>query len=164
VSGNVYLVGMPGSGKSRVGREAAETLGMPFEDLDRVVEEDARCTIAEIFDEYGEGVFREMEHTALERVAARDGVLVACGGGIAGDPANRSLMKASGRVVWLDVPLATLEQRAPADGRRPLLRNDGDLARLLREREPVYRELADVIVDGRDGIAEMVAAVVEAVR
>lgn len=163
MSGNVYLIGMPGSGKSRVGRELAALLERPFVDLDREVEDQAGCSISAIFTYRGEAEFRDMEKAALQRAAARDGLVVSCGGGVVLDVENRALLRASGRVVWLNVPLERLRQRAPAGGRRPLLRDDDDLARLLAEREPLYREVADEIIEEQPRAEDMVRAVAEAI-
>jgi shikimate kinase len=163
MSPNVYLVGMPGSGKSRVGRELASQLDRPFVDLDKEVEEEAGCSVSAIFAYRGEPEFRSMESAALRRAAAREDLVVACGGGIVLDPANRELLKRSGRVVWLNVSLARLRKRAPVDGRRPLLKDDSDMDRLFAEREPLYREVADEIIDEHADAQGMVHAVAEAI-
>lgn len=163
MKGNLYLIGMPGSGKSRVGREVAERLSAPFVDLDRVVEEEAGRSIAEIFAEQGEAVFRELEKTALSKASSRARAVIACGGGTVLDPENRSVMKATGRVVWLNVPMEKLSRRVTPGGKRPLVKDDGDLERLMAEREPIYREVADVVVEGRENVRDMVSAVMEAV-
>lgn len=164
MSGNVYLIGMPGSGKSRVGRELAAMLDMPFMDLDKDIEEQAGCSIEEIFRYQDETTFREMEKVALRRASELSGAVVACGGGVVLDAENRALMKSGGLVVWLNVSVKRLNERAPAGGRRPLLREPGDMERLLDEREPLYREVADRIIEGRDDASDMVRAVAEAVR
>lgn len=163
MKGNLYLIGMPGSGKSRVGREVAERLSAPFVDLDKVIEEDAGRSITEIFAEQGEAVFRELEKTALSRVSSRARAVIACGGGAVLDAQNRSVMKATGRVVWLDVSLEMLSKRVSPGARRPLIQDSGDLARLMSEREALYREVADVVVAGHEDVRDMVSAVMEAV-
>lgn len=163
MKGNLYLIGMPGSGKSRVGREVAERLSAPFVDLDRVIEEEAGRSIAEIFADQGEAVFRELEKTALSKASSRARAVIACGGGAVLDADNRAVMKATGRVVWLDVSLEKLSRRVTPGGRRPLIQDEGDLERLVAEREPIYREVADMVVKGRENVRDMVSAVMEVV-
>ena len=144
----VYLVGMPGSGKSTVGPVLAERLGVPFVELDAEIERAAGRTVAEIFERDGEARFRELEAAALTDAAARDPSVVSCGGGVVLEPANRVTLRATGVVVFLSVPLDVLAQRvAPAED-RPLIRHEGDLQRLLAERERLYREFAAHVVDG----------------
>jgi shikimate kinase len=162
VNGNIYLIGMPGSGKSRVGREIAQRMSVPFVDLDGMIEEEAARSIVQIFEDQGEAVFRELEKSALSRVSSRSRAVVACGGGVVLDEENRAVMRATGRVVWLDVPLDMLRKRVRPGDRRPLVASDDDLERLLKEREPLYRELADVAVSGREDVRDMVSAVMEA--
>jgi shikimate kinase len=144
----VYLVGMPGSGKSTVGPVLAERLGVPFVELDAEIERAAGRTVSEIFEHDGEARFRELEAAALTDAAARDPSVVSCGGGVVLEPANRVTLRATGVVVFLSVPLEVLAQRvAPAED-RPLIRHQGDLERLLAERERLYREFAAHVVDG----------------
>jgi shikimate kinase len=156
----VYLVGMPGSGKSTVGPVLAERLGVPFVELDAEIERAAGKPVRAIFDEDGEARFRELEASALIDVAARDPSVVSCGGGVVLEPANRVTLRATGVAVFLAVPLEVLRTRvAPAED-RPLIRHEGDLERLLREREPLYREFAAHVVDG-SGDPRSVAASIE---
>ncbi len=162
---NVYLVGMPGSGKSEVGRRLAHLLGCDFVDLDVEVERAAGRTPAQIFDDGGEPGYRAREKRATVEVAAVDGRVVACGGGTVLDPENRELLSGTGRVVWLCAPLDVLNARVRfGSGQRPLLVEDGDLERLLAEREPVYEELADITVDASLDADEVAAAILEALR
>jgi shikimate kinase len=156
---NVYLVGMPGSGKSAVGRELAKRLGREFIDLDSEIELAAGRRIAHIFESEGEQRFRALERESLARVAEAGPAIVSCGGGVVLDPLNRRTMKESGTVVLLSVPLERLRRRVRPGGSRPLVRSEGDLERLLAEREPSYRAAADRIVQA-DGDARTVAAAV----
>lgn len=162
--GNLYLVGMPGSGKSRAGRAVAALLDRPFVDLDKEIEREAGRSVAELFNYGGEEGFRSMEKAALAELSARDGLVVACGGGCVLDAENRALLRATGTVVWLKVRLERLKERAPAGGKRPLLQEPGDMERLLIEREPIYREIADFVVEGLEDRREMAKTIVEAVR
>lgn len=152
----VYLVGMPGSGKSTVGPALAQLLGVPYVELDAEVERAAGATVSEIFAREGEARFRELEAAALAEVSARDPSVVSCGGGVVLEPANRVTLRATGEVVFLSVPLEVLRERVRPAEDRPLIRHPEDLDRLFREREPLYREFAAHVVDAT-GTPEEVA-------
>lgn len=156
----VYLVGMPGSGKSTVGPELARRIGVPFIELDEEVERAAGSSVREIFEREGEARFRELEAAALVEVASQDPSVVSCGGGVVLEPANRVTLRATGEVVFLSVPLDVLRGRIAPSTDRPLIRTEGDLERLSREREALYREFAAHVVDA-SGPAEEVAAAIE---
>lgn len=143
---NVYLIGMPGSGKTAVGRALARRTGLPFVDLDAAIEEAAGLPVPEIFGTHGEPRFRQLEHEALRRVSKGEASVVACGGGVVLGPENRDLLRSTGTVVWLVAPVERLRRRI-RPGTRPLLRENGALERLAAEREPLYREVADRMVD-----------------
>jgi shikimate kinase len=160
----VYLIGPPGSGKSTVGRLVAARLGIPFVDLDEeIVREDGR-DVARIFAEDGEERFRALEAKKLAEVAGADPAVVACGGGIVLEPANRVTLRATGAVVYLHAPIEVLRERVPPASDRPLIRREGDLERLLAEREPLYREFAAHVVDATGPPEEVAARVEEELR
>ncbi len=160
----VYLVGMPGSGKSVVGKELAARLGVPFIDLDREIESEAGGTVADIFAARGEPAFRAMEAAALVKASTHDPAVVACGGGVVLEPANRITLRNTGTCVFLDVPLEQLRERVRPSPARPLIREEGDLERLRGEREQLYREFAAHVVDGRSQPGDVAAAIVEELR
>jgi shikimate kinase len=160
----VYLVGMPGSGKSTVGRELAGRYGTPFIDLDARIESGAGQDVSAIFAERGEGAFRALEARALLEASAEDPAVVACGGGVVLEPANRIVLRNTGIAVFLDVPLDQLRERVTPGADRPLIREDGDLERLLSEREPLYREFAAHVVDASGPPGEVADAIVEELR
>jgi shikimate kinase len=160
----VYLVGMPGSGKSTVGAELAGRLGVPFVDLDvEIARRDGR-SITEIFEGDGEAGFRALEAKELLEASTHDPAVIACGGGVVLEPANRITLRNTGTCVFLDVPLDVLAARVPPDADRPLIRAAGDLERILAEREPLYREFAANVVDGSGDPGEVADAIVEELR
>jgi shikimate kinase len=160
----VYLVGMPGSGKSTVGRELAGILGVPFVDLDGEIERRTGRAVTEIFATDGERAFRALEAAELVRAGAQDPSVVACGGGVVLEPANRISLRNTGTCVFLDVPLEHLRARVRPASDRPLIQHEGDLERLLQGREPLYREFAAHVVDGRGAPNEVAASIVEELR
>ena len=137
---------------------------MPFVDLDAEVERAAGESVAAIFAEDGEAAFRAMEADALLEASGHDPSVVACGGGVVLEPANRIALRNTGIVVFLDVPLGVLRDRVQPAADRPLIREEGDLERLLAVREPLYREFAAHVVDGTGPPGEVAAAIVEELR
>ncbi len=165
---HVVVVGMMGSGKTTVGRQVAAIAGLDFHDSDELVEATTGRTVAEIFEAEGEAAFRAHEHRALEEMlAAPEPSVIAAAGGSVLDAANRELMREAGTVVWLRADPAVLVERTRSGDHRPLLAHDraGVLARLSAEREHLYAEVADVIVDVDDlGPAEAADRVAEELR
>ncbi len=160
----VYLVGMPGAGKSVVGRELAGRLGVPFVDLDGEIERSQGKSVPELFAEIGEAGFRALEAEALTAASTHDPSVVACGGGVVLEPANRITLRNTGTAVFLDVPLEQLRTRVTPAADRPLIRAAGDLENLLRDREPLYREFAAHVVDGSGTPGDVAEAIVEELR
>lgn len=155
----VYLVGMPGSGKSTVGPELAGRLGVPFVELDEEIQRAAGASVREIFERDGEARFRELEAAALVDAASRDPSVVSCGGGVVLEPANRVTLRATGEVVFLSVPLEVLRDRIRPAVDRPLIRAEGDLERLFVERERLYREFAAHVVEASGPVEEVAVAI-----
>ena len=149
-NGNVVLVGPMGSGKSHVGGLLAARLGMDFVDLDARIEAEAHMPINAIFASEGEAGFRARESRALAEALARDGQVIATGGGAVLDAGNRAAMRARGHVVYLQVEAGEQLRRIGADNGRPLL-DVPDRAQRLADlqalREPLYREVADLVFD-----------------
>ena len=163
----VALVGMMGAGKSSVGRRLATKLGVPFCDADAEIEAAAGCTIAEIFDRFGEAAFRDGECRVIGRLLAEPPHILATGGGAFIDPRSREKIKASAVSVWLRASAGLLAARVHRRETRPLLRNGEPqeiIARLLAEREPVYAE-ADIVLDSEDGPhGAVVERIIEALK
>lgn len=142
MTAQVVLVGAPGSGKSTVGPRLAERLGVPFHDVDAVIEGRVGRTVAEIFADDGEAVFRAFEEATTAELLALPGVL-ALGGGAVMSPVTRTSL-AGYRVVWLQVSVPTAVNRIGLNVARPLLMGNvrGRLLKLLAARTPLYREVA----------------------
>ncbi|HEY5646546.1 MAG TPA: shikimate kinase AroK [Pseudomonadales bacterium] len=165
---NIFLVGLMAVGKSTVGRLLAQQLGYAFYDSDHVIEERAGADIAWIFDVEGEAGFRERESQVLDELTAKEGVVVATGGGAVLRAQNRQMLGSRGCVVHLHSPLERLLERVQKDRKRPLLQNDdaaGTLARLQREREPLYSEVADYrFVTDQQSPKSLVRSIIEQLR
>jgi shikimate kinase len=144
-----FLVGFMGSGKTTLGREVAERLGLPFVDLDRSIEESSGMSVAEIFEREGESGFRRRESAALARLIERpDPFVLATGGGAFTIAENRESMKAAGVVVWLDVPLEEILTRIEElPGKARPLWKSKDEARALHERRRAAYGEADHRLD-----------------
>lgn len=166
VPSNIFLVGFMGSGKSTVGQQLADELGKDFLDCDRVLEDRTGVDIPYIFDLEGETGFRRREAAVLRELTAMRGIVLATGGGVVGDPDNREALAANGFVIYLHAPADLLHQRTARDRSRPMLHAADPRARideLLAVREPLYREVADLVVaTGRRGSRRVVQEIVRA--
>lgn len=161
---HLVLVGMMGSGKTTIGRIAAERLGRPFLDTDLIIEARTGRSVRQIFAEDGEDAFRSLETQVLvEALESPTPAVIAAAGGVVLRPENRAALKrAKARVIWLCADPLVLVDRVRSGGHRPLLDADpeGTLRRMWNDREALYREVADAIVgvDGRS-VHEVVEAV-----
>jgi shikimate kinase len=157
----VFLVGFMGSGKSSVGRALARSLGWAYVDTDEMVESEEQRSIERIFEESGEGYFREAESKALSSLSGRRRLVVATGGGLFLGRLQREFMRREGRTVWLDVPLDLIEARVRRGGDRPLWpRHDPLERRLFYDRRRAAYALAEVRVDGASGGVDQIAQTV----
>ena len=152
---NIVLVGMPGCGKSTVGRQLAELLHRPFVDADEVLAERAGCTITEIFREQGEEAFRALETEVLRDLGKRSGIVLATGGGCVTRMENYPALHQNGRIFWLQRDLGKL----PVNG-RPLSQSNR-LEDLYARRKAAYERFADGIVDNNGGCGDAVARILE---
>ena len=149
VPNNIFLVGPMGAGKSTVGRQLAKSLNMEFVDCDREIEERTGVTIAIIFEVEGEEGFRKRERAMIEQLTERDGIVLATGGGVVLDEANRSRLRTRGFAIYLNAPIDLLVERTARDRQRPLLQIDDPKAKLVdlvTERDPLYQQVADMVV------------------
>ena len=163
---NLFLVGFMGSGKSTVGQQLAAELGKDFFDCDRVLEERTGVDIPYIFDLEGEEGFRRREGEVLRELTGKRDIVLATGGGVVGDPDNREALASNGFVVYLHAPAELLHQRTSRNRGRPMLYAADPRARideLLAVREPLYREVADLVVaTGRRGSRRVVQEILRA--
>lgn len=148
------LVGMPGSGKSTVGKHLARRLDWPFVDMDQRLEERLGCSIRRYFTEQGEAAFRDHEAALLAELAAGAGPMVlSTGGGVVLREANRALLRgACAPVFYLRASAEEIFRRVRHDQKRPLLQVDDPRERLhalYRERDPLYREVASYVIETR---------------
>ena len=158
------LVGMPGSGKSTVGRHLARRLGLPFFDSDHLIEQRLGCSIRDYFAREGEAAFRDVEQEVLASLARGPSAVVATGGGAVLREANRRCLREAGQVIYLRSTPEELYRRVKHDTARPLLQVADPLARLRAmhaERDPLYREAAHFHVDtGRPTVPTLVNMIV----
>ncbi len=156
---NLYLVGLMGAGKTTVGRLLAKHYGCGFFDSDHEIEARTGVKIPVIFEIEGEAGFRRREETAIAELTKLDGVVLATGGGAVLSPANREALGRNGVVIYLRGTPEHLYERTRHDRNRPLLQTGNPLERLrdlYKQRDPLYREIADVVVDtGRQSVSAM---------
>jgi shikimate kinase len=162
---SVYLVGMMGAGKTTVGRLLARRLKLRFVDSDHEIERRCGAAVPLIFDIEGEPGFRARESAVLAELTALEGIVLATGGGAVLADENRRLLAAGGAVVYLCAQPEDLYERVRQDRNRPLLATADPLARLRElylQRDPLYRSIADVVVDtGRQSVQALARTLVE---
>ena len=159
----ISLIGLPGSGKSTVGRHVARRLQQPFIDADRVIEDRLGCSIREYFEREGEPSFRDIEQQVIDELTLMPAGVIATGGGAVLRELNRARLNGRTTVVYLSATPEVLLRRVSHDTRRPLLQG-GDPLNRLRElhkiRDPLYRETAHLILEtGRPSVPSLVNAV-----
>lgn len=148
-SGNLILVGMMGSGKTTIGKALAKHLGKMFVDSDEEIQKRTGVTIPHIFDVEGEAGFRQREAAALSDLVGRDNMVLATGGGAVLADHNRDMLQQNGIVIYLKASVHDLWQRTRHDRNRPLLQTcdpQAKLTELLHQRDPLYRRVADIVV------------------
>ncbi len=158
------LVGLPGSGKSTVGRHLARRLGLPFQDSDHVIEQRIGCSIRDFFAREGEVAFRDLEQSTLDELMQAPGGVLATGGGAVLRHANRERLRSGGKVIYLRSTPEEAFRRVRHDRNRPLLQVADPLERLRSlhaERDPLYREAAHFVIEtGRPSVPRLVNLIV----
>jgi shikimate kinase len=146
----ISLVGLPGSGKSTVGRQLARRLQLPFIDSDQVIEQRLGCSIREYFEREGESRFRDLEESVIDALTQSPNCVLSTGGGVILRPANRRHLRDRTKVVYLKSVPDNLFRRLRHDKSRPLLQVEDPLQRLRdlhAQRDPLYRETAHFSVE-----------------
>ena len=147
---NIILIGPMGAGKTTIGRQIAKLYNYEFFDSDRVIEERTGASIPLIFELEGEKGFRRRERDVIADLCQKNHIVLATGGGAVLKEQNQQAIKNSGTVVYLCAGIDDLLERTAKDKNRPLLQTDdprGKLLSILEEREPLYRQLADIILE-----------------
>lgn len=156
----IILIGLPGSGKSTVGRTLARRLGLPFKDTDHVIEQQLGCSIRDFFEREGETPFRDLEEAVIDELTQGPPGVLATGGGAVLRPVNRQRLRESGSVIYLRSTPEEVFRRLRHDSNRPLLQVEDPLARLhslYEERDPLYRETAHFVIEtGRPSVSTLV--------
>jgi shikimate kinase len=148
--GSFFLTGPMGAGKSTIGRQLSKQLGLPFHDSDHEIEVRTGVDIPLIFELEGEAGFRKRECIVIDELTRQPGIVLATGGGAILDPANREHLSSRGKVIYLHASVSQQLKRTRMDRNRPLLQTDNPRARLeelMATRDPLYREIADLVID-----------------
>lgn len=148
--GSFFLVGPMGAGKSTIGRQLARALDIKFIDSDREIETRTGVDIPLVFELEGESGFRKREQEVIDELSATPGIVLATGGGAVLDTGNRRNLASRGTVIYLQTSVDQQLQRTAHDRNRPLLQTDNPRAKLeqlLAERDPLYREIADLVIE-----------------
>lgn len=142
---NIVLIGMPGAGKTTIGKKLSQALGRPVLDADDMVVQQTGRTIKDLFQE-GEDVFRTAETEAIRTLAAKDGIIISCGGGVVKRPENIGYLQENGKIFFLNRDLAAIAGSVDKVS-RPLLNSAEDrLTQLYRERMPLYLKYCDYAI------------------
>jgi 3-dehydroquinate synthase len=162
---NIFLVGLMGAGKTTIGRLLARRLGMRFIDSDHAIEARTGASIPWIFEIEGEASFRRREADMIRELSAQEGIVLATGGGAVLNPDSRALLAARGTVIYLRASVGSILARTSHDKNRPLLQTPDPrkkLEELTAQREPLYREIADMVIDtGRPNVQSMVQTILD---
>lgn len=157
---NIFLIGLMGAGKTTVGKILAKQLGKTFIDADHEIEARTGVRIPVIFEIEGEAGFRKREESVIADLVTRQDIVLGTGGGAVLSPINRKLLSSNGIVIYLRGTPEQLYERTRHDRNRPLLQTEDPLAKLrelYRERDPLYREIADMVMDtGRQNVQSFV--------
>lgn len=158
------LVGLPGSGKTTVGRQLARRLGLPFTDSDHVIEHQLGCSIRAFFEREGEMPFRDFEETVIEELTQQAAGVLSTGGGVVLREANRRHLHQRGFVIYLRASADELYRRLRHDANRPLLQVPDPLGRLrdlYAQRDPLYLQTAHFVIDtGRPSVSMLVNMII----
>ncbi len=162
---NIFLIGLMGAGKTTIGRQLASELSLDFYDSDHEIENRTGVTVTHIFDIEGEAGFRKRETAMLDELTQKQGIVLATGGGAILKPENRKFLMSRGTSIYLYADVDTLLERTSKDRNRPLLQTADPAAKLrelFSQRDPIYREVADIIIDtSKDNIRLAIKEITE---
>lgn len=150
---NIILIGPMGAGKTTIGKQLAQQMGRNFYDSDSEIEKRTGANIPLIFELEGEEGFRKREKDILDNLTKKQNIVLATGGGAVLDPDNRALLAKHGFVIYLSAPFTQLFNRTSKDRNRPLLQTENPrekLEEIIATRDPLYREVADIIIETDD--------------
>ncbi|WP_323135099.1 shikimate kinase AroK [Methylophaga sp. OBS4] len=168
ISGNIFLVGPMGAGKSTIGRQLAKALHRKFYDSDKEIEQRTGVSISWIFEMEGEAGFRERESRAIEELTGMTNIVLATGGGAVLSEENRKLLRSRGHVVYLSAEAEQLYRRTARDKKRPLLQladRRKQIEDLLAKRDPLYRDVADIVLKtGEQSVQHTVNEVIKKLK
>ena len=162
---HLFLIGMPGSGKSTLGRRAAQNMRIPYLDTDTYLMQVTDMDTKLLLDTYGEKAFRDGETHLLQELVDTVPGMISTGGGLCLRPENQRLMRNLGVIVLIDRPLDDIMSNIRAD-KRPFLAAKGreELERIYEERMPIYRNLADIVLSNSYGFQTSISALEEVIR
>lgn len=161
---NIYLIGIMGCGKTSVGKILANDLNLEFCDMDKMIEDDEKRTINDIFAKDGEGVFRDIETNTLKKIADMENMIVSTGGGVILKPENVEIMKNSGTVIWIKRNISDIVNKVDHDA-RPLIKNDPDkLFEIFEKRKELYEKSSDVKINNNGSITRTVNDIKEIIK
>jgi len=165
---NIFLIGPMGAGKTTMGRQIAKRLNMHFEDSDHAIEAHTGVDIALIFEKEGEAGFRKRESAIIDELTQQQQLVLATGGGAVLNKENRQYLKNRGLVIYLHSDIRHLLERVKHDKKRPLLQTADPAATLkniMKVREPLYRETADIIINtGQQSIRAVINVMLDKIK
>lgn len=163
--GRICLIGLPGSGKSTVGRLLAARLDIAFYDSDAVIEKQLGCSIRKFFEQEGEPAFRGIEHSVIDELTQKSDCVVSTGGGAVLNPDNRDMLRSRCHTVYLHSQPEVIFRRVRHDRNRPLLQVPDPfvkLQQLYSVRDPLYRETAHLVVEtGSPSVFSVISTIIE---
>ncbi len=160
---NIYLIGMPGCGKSTIGKVISKEINREFLDLDEYIVEQSEKSIDDLFS-VGESHFREAETQCLKQVGDMDNLIVATGGGIIETSGNDEIMKKSGTVIFIHTAPNKIIENSPLDGRPLLAENKNRIFELFEKRYGKYKSAADYIVDNMGDIEDTIKNILDIIK
>ena len=161
---NIVLIGMPGCGKTTIGKELSKALNFDFFDCDAVLEEAENTTIPKIFESFGEDYFRQIETKTLSSFVAKQNAVISTGGGVVERKENLDILKNIGIVIFINRPLENILSDVDTS-HRPLLKDGTDrLVKLYNRRIDLYKAACDIEIENSADIASVVSKIIDEVK